>query len=553
MTYPPVPPSPDVPGRPGVPGPYGTTADPGESLTPGLVAPVRRRTGVIVGGVVGGVLVLGGLGAWAAVSLGGGGAQPASVLPASSPLYLQVDLDPSAGQKVNLMRLAGKFPDLSEAWGIELDEDTDVKQVITDALADARGCEIDYAADVEPWLGDRFGVAMSAQDEDAGVLALAVKDEDAAREALESGLGCQDGAASEQVAFSNGYAIITTSGVAAADVVAEAEKAPLADADLFTANMDALGDTGVLAFWMDAQALKEMSDEALSDLADDPALGDLFDGSPLGDQLDASTAALEDYESIGGAVRATPDALELVTSVGVHGETLANFKNQTKHSTVEVLPQTTLFALAGTVDGAAVEEAWAQLPQLAAMNDPWSGTSDFDRTVDTLAYQYDIHLPEDLVTLLGEQVIIAIDSEGLDDVAAIQGTQDVNLGLRTVGDTADLQDLADRINTLIARTGSAPFATAETGDGFVLATNDRYAKALTGDGTLGDSETYRSVTGDDEAVAMFLDIDALTEVLRGNLMGGDEMLRYVEPLRAIGVTSAVEGNHALATVRISFD
>ncbi len=52
---------------------------------------------------------------------------------------------------------------------------------------------------------------------------------------------------------------------------------------------------------------------------------------------------------------------------------------------------------------------------------------------------------------------------------------------------------------------------------------------------------------------MFLDIDALTEVLRGNLMGGDEMLRYVEPLRAIGVTSAVEGNHALATVRISFD
>lgn len=648
------------------PGPGGYPPAPQEGWAAGPVPPApparRSRKGLVVGGsVVGGLVLLGGAGAWAYSAIDGGGAQPEEALPASTIGYVRVDLDPSAAQKINLLRLADRVPDLAADLDVELGDDTDLKQLLAEALTRSGECEIDYTTDVEPWIGDRAAVAaIPGDDEPSPVLVLAVTDEGAARTAIETGLGCGEGLAAEQVAFTAGYAVVTEEGVAAADVAAEAEKASLADDDVFAADMKALGDPGLVSFWADMDAVAALVEEG---------------SDALGEEVPGSTdlAALEEYTSVTGALRVGADNLELTTLAGAGTDVLAPYAASGRAATAD-LPATTLAAVAFSVDPDAVDDVWEQLAELADsygdlgadafemsnevsgatttsnvgldvapdgvdqemydyclaaaqeydlglddydftdeqraeyeqmyldsfmegctgvstgtdetatddlwggtdlgtdelgtddlwggstdVDDPWGGSTSaqaptFDDTVALLAEEYDIHLPDDLKTLLGEQVVVAVDATGLDDLASVAGVEDVNVGVRTVGDGAALQDLADRLDSLVVDAGGEPLATASAGDGHVFATNDDYAGLLAAGGDLGSSDAYRSVVDDDGASSVvFVDLDRLAEVLRTNLDGeGAEGMSYLEPLRAVGMTTSVEGDHARFTVKLSF-
>jgi hypothetical protein len=508
------------------------------AVPPEVPAPPARRSrkGLLVGSAAA-IVLLGGAGAWAYTALGGGGAQPETALPASTLLYVDVDLDPSAAQKINLLRLANRVPDLGETLGVDIDEDTDLRQLIAEAITGDDECDIDFAADVEPWAGRRAALAaVPGADEPAFAAVLAVTDEKAARTAIESGLGCGEGVAPEQVAFTEGFAVVTDEGVAAADVVADAAKASLADHEPFSADMKALGDTGLVSFWMDMQAAQELAGSAAAASGIEPDMGML--------------TAAGDYATVAGSLRANADSIELAAVVVGDEELLAPLRD-TSGVSVADLPATTLFAAGSAVDPAAVDTFWEQIPEvLGTMGEDQSMLDD---AVSLLADQYDIHLPEDLATLLGEQILLAVDSEGLDDVAGMSSLTDVNVGLRTVGDTAALQDLADRVNALVTMTGVEPLATAETEDGLALATNDGYAQALTGGGDLGSSDAFTSVVDDEDAVSLlFLNFDELATVL-GEPLADQDALTYLEPLRALGVTGGIEGDHATATVRLSFD
>ncbi len=147
----------------------------------------RARTVVLVGGLV--AIVAGtaaaGVG-WTAFSrLNGAGPQPESVLPADTVAFMKVDLNPSAGQKVAAVRFALRFP---EAKG-QVTETSDLRKVAFDQMKqDAKLKDVDYAADVEPWLGERFAVGLlpgaTSKDKPIPVAVLAVTDEDKAAEAL---------------------------------------------------------------------------------------------------------------------------------------------------------------------------------------------------------------------------------------------------------------------------------------------------------------------------------------------------------------------------------
>ena len=119
----------------------------------------RARTVVLVGGLV--AIVAGtaaaGVG-WTAFSrLNGAGPQPESVLPADTVAFMKVDLNPSAAQKVAAVRFALRFP---EAKG-QVTETSDLRKVAFDQMKqDSELKDVDYAADVEPWLGERFGVGL---------------------------------------------------------------------------------------------------------------------------------------------------------------------------------------------------------------------------------------------------------------------------------------------------------------------------------------------------------------------------------------------------------
>ena len=106
---------------------------------------------MVVAGIVG-VVVLGSAGAGFATGMfvGGGGAQPEDVLPSSVLFYTDVDLDPSAEQKLNLVRLLGRFPDVEREYGAE----PDIRTLLIDGLTDGTALE---DADVSEWVGDRVG------------------------------------------------------------------------------------------------------------------------------------------------------------------------------------------------------------------------------------------------------------------------------------------------------------------------------------------------------------------------------------------------------------
>ena len=108
--------------------------------------------------VAGGAVVAGG--AWAATSFFATGAQPAEALPDSTVAYLSVDLDPSGGQKIEAIKTLRKFPGFAD--NVDLETDDDLRERLFEEITSSGECEgLDYAADVEPWLGSRAAMAAS--------------------------------------------------------------------------------------------------------------------------------------------------------------------------------------------------------------------------------------------------------------------------------------------------------------------------------------------------------------------------------------------------------
>ena len=98
--------------------------------------------------------------------------------------------------------------------------------------------------------------------------------------------------------------------------------------------------------------------------------------------------------------------------------------------------------------------------------------------------QTGLSVPDDIETLLGDNLLFAVDSEwphvrGDSTRRATRASS--TLGVRFTGDTDELNDLYEKVASLIGRTSPAasfPFAKQDFDDGLVIATNDDYADKL---------------------------------------------------------------------------
>ena len=214
----------------------------------------RGRTVALVGSLLA-IVGLGAGGAWAWQQVSGGGTQPESVLPSTTIAFAKVDLDPAGGQKLDAIRFARKFP---RAKG-QVREDSDLREVIIKGLQNDKALKgVDYAKDVEPWLGKRLGVGLvpgkDADSKPVPVIALAVTDRDAARTSLPKLAQSLDG----ECRVLDDYALCTEQGNGQlAAVVSAAQKSPLSDNPTFTKDMGELGENGIAAAWFDASKLSK--------------------------------------------------------------------------------------------------------------------------------------------------------------------------------------------------------------------------------------------------------------------------------------------------------
>ena len=130
------------------------------------------------------LVVAGGGSAAAFFLMRGAGEELLQLVPASSEVVVTAYLDPSAGQKVNLMALAHRFPALRDDQRIRQQVDV----VLDEAL---EGSGLSYE-DVRPWLGSQVAIVVDLganADQPTVSFLVASKDDDAARETLAKALG----------------------------------------------------------------------------------------------------------------------------------------------------------------------------------------------------------------------------------------------------------------------------------------------------------------------------------------------------------------------------
>lgn len=490
------------------------------------------------GSAVAAIALVGG-GLWAATQLGGGGDQPADVLPESTFAYARIDLDPSASQKVDLIRLLRRFPEFEEQTGISSDKD-DLRRTLAESALEDADCDVDYADDIEPWIGDRAGFAgLPGSDggEPEGVAVLQVTDASAAEDGLAKLVDCGTGDTGEPVAFAftGDYVVLAETQEIADAVVADGEASPLSDDEQFNTDMDRMGEPGLASFWVDVPAVVKVAQQSGADM------------NELG--LTGFDAAQSD--SVYGTFRAGSDNLEL--AVLTSGEQVIDNGD----SPVGELPESTLAALSISGLGDALPGQWDKLRDTFEQLQPGS----FDSEVARFEQETGLALPDDLATLLGDNVTMAVDADGLGPntfFAEDFTLASIDAGVRFTGDSEAIADVVDRIQAALAEQG-APFelVTEEVDDGVVVATNDDYAAAMD-DGDLAGDEGFEGAVGetDDTAALFYLDVDAVSTIAEqvAEQQGGDtSFVDFLDPVRAVGVNGTVEDGYSQAIVRVTFD
>ena len=516
-----------------------TEPTPAPDPTP-VVAESPSRGGrrlVIVGSIVALVIVAAGAGAYAFQKLSGGGTQPSEVLPASVLAYARVDVDPSASQKIALLKLIRKFPDAAKSIGIK-SPDQDVRKLLfKDAIS---GCGLSYDKDIKPWIGNRLGVAL-LKDAKTPVVAVQVSDESKARKGINALVTkCAD-SPKPGIAFLDGYALITDGPDAAADVREAAEKSPLSENKAFIADTKALDGEGFASAWVTAKAFTALAGEG---------------GFPAG--LDKQVLG---NGSTAISLRATDDSLEL-QSVGkaAKGATI-------KPSSIADLPADTALAFSSSFDseGASFgkefqqqfEEGFAsgfgeELQQSAGTDiDPDAILKDFESETG-------LKIPEDIETLLGDRLTLAVGSDNLELIPALAGPDDVarlNIGLSLHSDAEKAADLAGRLSKLAKRAG-IQLTVEKTSDGAVIATNSAAARMFDGSGKLGAKESFTRVipNGAKATSAFYVDIAAILDALEAANPPPDfeSVIDQLKAVSAIGFSTSTVGDYTRTSGRIIF-
>lgn len=503
----------------------------------------RRRaergavSGLVAGGSAVAAVALVGGGVFAATQLGGGGDQPADVLPDSTLAYARVDLDPSASQKIDLLGLLRRFPDFEEQTGISSDKD-DLRRELAESALDDSGCDdVSYDDDIEPWIGDRAafaGLPGSSGGEPEAVAVLQVTDAAAAEDGLTKLADC-DSSGQSAFAFTGDYVVIADTQTVADAVVDAGAKSPLTGDEQYTEDMDRMGDPGLASFWVDVPAVVDAAEQSGDDMS----------------EMGLSGVDVANSKSVYGTFRAGSDNLEFALLSS--GEQVLD----NAESPVGELHESTLVAMSLSGLGEALPGQWDKLLDTFDQVAPGA----FESEVSRFEQETGLQLPDDLATLLGDNVTLAFDSDGLDPetLSAPDVTPaDINAGVRFTGDTQAIQDVVDRIQAALQEQGAAfDLVIEEVDGGVVAATNDDYASAMT-EGGLADDDGFAGAVGDtsDTAGVFYVDMDQMATIAEqfAEQEGGDaSFVDYLEPVRAIGVNATAEDGYSQAIVRITFD
>jgi hypothetical protein len=485
-----------------------------------------KRTAVLAVVAVAVVAVVG-AGGWAALQLMSGGTSAATAVPSNAVGYVSLDLDPSAGQKIEAIKIMKKFPGLDKQ--LDLGSKDDLRRWVFDKIQEDGSCDkVDYSKDIEPWIGDRVALAAvpSGTDSVTPLVAVQVTDEDAARKGVEVLDGACPGAKdSSGTAFVGDYLVVSDTQKHADALASQAKESSLEDDADFQGWMDKAGDSGVVTMYAAPEALSVISKMEKNR----PRMGKLAN----------------DFRGGAGVVRFHDGGVEAEFVGGGLPKSLAP-KTGAAGADTATLPATTGAALSLAFRRGAVEDSMQSMADML-------GTSVADLKAEAEA-QTGLELPEDAQTLLGDGVSLSVDSSA--DLKPLMSGSDPSslpFGLRIKGDPAAITAVVDKLKSAVGP--EADSLVTKSGDGVVaLGLNQDYVDKLSAGGKLGDERSFQSVVPEaDKASAVFyVNFDAgngWAGRLAGQLSDGDpSVTENVAPLDALGFSAWADSDgvqHAL--------
>lgn len=518
---------------PGGPGP--SSADDAGAGEDGGSAGVRR-TGLVALASVAVVLALG-AGAYAMVQLLSGGSSPASAVPADAIGYVSLDLDPSASQKIEAIKILRKFPALKDE--IKIGSRDDIRRRVFEEIEKTGDCKsLDYDQDVKPWIGDRIGVAAvpGPNDTIAPLVALQVSDQDKAKSGVRKIEDCamSNGAASEKagVTFVGDYMLLGEKQSRVDAMAKSAQSAALADDDDFKTWTGRAGDPGIVTMYAAPDAVKVMSDAAKAKRRSS--------GMTFLPQEDPLEKTFKDFGGAAGVIRFKDGAID--AEVAAKGLTRGITSTSGGAAGVDTLPASTAAVLA-----VSLPKGW--LDQFVDQIKGTLGDEAYNQAIQQAQQETGLMLPDDLETLLGDGFTISADSSAdLSELKDSPDPADIPAGVRIKGDADKITPIIDKLKTA-AGPGADKVVVDSKGEVVAVGTDPDYVSKLLEKGDLGSQESFENAVpeADQASTILFVNFDAgddWASELADLLSDGDPKAKAnIEPLDALGISGWIDEDH----------
>jgi hypothetical protein len=457
-----------------------------------------------------------------AAGCGGSGgdpdADPASVVPARAPVYVEVTIDPDGETADEIKALSQKLAGTDKP-GPELEK-------LFESAVNEDGGTFTWDGDVAPWIGDRLGVYVtqinaSGEDADAALVA-PTEDADKAKKFLEKDLADKDESdakapkVSEKTYKDTKYKVDTANDTAVAIL---GDYAVTGTESAVKGGIDAHEGEGLA----DTDDFKKARDQVGSDAVGFGyvKLSALF--SALGPQGAAARAALGIVgDTVAFGLDTETDAIRLETaSIGAKGGTSGD-----PGQLLATLPGDSWLA-AGTADiGTQIEQSLEQVGQLSAL-----GGTDLDTILGQVERQLGIDVREDVIAWMGDGALF-VRGDTLSDIGGALVVQSTDAAKSTAligklrrlvsqvpGASASSIDQPGVDAGLTLRSAQIPLPVhiAAAGDKFVIAVTDgALESALDPEQPLSDNAAFKAAgesLGDGISPAFFLDVAPISKLV----------------------------------------
>jgi hypothetical protein len=514
--------------------PAGDTAT-GPAAAPGEPAPSRRRRTAVLAASGLAVVAVVGVGGWGLAQFLSAGSSAASALPAGTAAYLTVDLDPSGTQKIEALRTLRKFPGIKKH--LDLGVRDDIRRYVVDKMAaDCKG--LDYDKDVKPWIGEKLALAAVPLDGTAApVLALEDSDEAAGRAMVKKLNACDDGS-DAGVAYANGFLLVSDTQKHADAVAAQTGKGTLADDPDFQTWMDRAGDSGVITGYAARTAPRLLEHLAESDSSMMAPLPGMPGPGGQKQMLDKVFSAYKSFEGAAMVVRFGDGSFETEMVTKGLGQTPAS---SPKAPSVADLPASTAVAMS-----AALPEGWLR-NYLKGMSQLVGNGASVDQMLREGEAQTGLKLPEDIETLLGKGVTVAVDGNiDMEGLARSSDPTQVPAVIRLSGDPAKITPIIDKLKRRAGPQGDI-VKVKTVGDAVLVGLDPAYLDRVGAQGGLGSTNAFQDAVphAADSAMVLYVSFDAGDWAAKlGDMVSHDdpEVRANVAPLQALGVSSWLDGD-----------